>query len=68
MEPTHFIRTDDEYGRMLDACNLYNCTDEEAREELERENGRFKGRQRTSYLYRREHGGLTLLTTKKQKR
>lgn len=68
MEPTHYIQTDDEDGRMLDACNLYNCTDEEAREELERENVRFRGLRRTSYLYRREHGGLTLLTIKKQKR
>ncbi len=66
MEPTHFIQTENEDGMVLDACNLYNCTDAEAAEELERENGRFRGLQRTSYLYRREHGGLTLLTIKKQ--
>lgn len=66
MEPTHFIQTENEDGMVLDACNLYNYTDEEAAEELERENGRFRGLQRTSYLYRYEHGGLTLLTIKKQ--
>lgn len=66
MEPTHYIQTENEDGMVLDACNLYNYTDKEARKELEREIGRFKGLRRTSYLYRYEHGGLTLLTTKKQ--
>lgn len=66
MEPTHFIQTENEDGMVLDACSLYNYTDAEAREELERENGQFRGLQPTNYLYRREHGGLTLLTIKKQ--